>query len=651
MPERARLPLPPIPAALALSRFVATMPNLPTVLGVPLIRVRLGRGVVPGAWVLAWGRKISGLAAERFAARRGLPVLHVEDGFLRSVSPGRRHAPLSICLDDQGVYYDARNPSRLEALAGLPCTPEELARARRLVELWRANRVSKYNHAREYRGELPEPFVLAIDQTFGDGSIGHGMADPGSFSRMLEAALAEHPDKTVVLKVHPEVVSGRKKGHFDLDAVARLDRVRVFSGDAHPVGLLERAAAVYTVTSQVGFEGLLWGRPVSTFGMPFYAGWGLTRDDLPPPARRHPVPLLQLVHAALVDYPRYVDPETGEPCPPERVLEWMGLQRRQRERFPAVVHARGFSRRQRPGIVRLFQGSRVRFSPSAAPVPPDEALAVPHAAVFPDAPEPLRVRDGLFPGAGLGDGPASPLCAMVDGPGSRIEDILATARFSPETLDQARNLGRWLVDRELTFWPPETGTWRRPGGAGRLILAIGEGPEIDDDWDFLKVVRNKDSTAHIIYKPHPLILRKAPLQKRVRQGSPHFDEILPSVSMHFLLSQVDAVHVRTSWTGIDALLRGRDVFCHGAPFYAGWGLTTDAPPGVGRPRSLSLDELLAGLFLNHPVYLAGNTGQYTDPASFLKEYRAGFEKKATPLSRALLAMAARFFPFLSRRSG
>ena len=50
--------------------------------------------------------------------------------------------------------------------------------------------------------------------------------------------------------------------------------------------LIEAAAALYTVTSQMGFEALLWGRPVRVFGLPFYAGWGLTRDALAAPSRR-----------------------------------------------------------------------------------------------------------------------------------------------------------------------------------------------------------------------------------------------------------------------------------------------------------------------------------------------------------------------------
>jgi capsular polysaccharide export protein len=88
-----------------------------------------------------------------------------------------------------------------------------------------------------------------------------------------------------------------------------------------PAPLIAGAEAVYTVTSQGGFEALLHGRPVRCFGMPFYAGWGLTEDDLPPPPRRGKASLEALVHAALVDYPRYLDPDTGRLTTVEATME------------------------------------------------------------------------------------------------------------------------------------------------------------------------------------------------------------------------------------------------------------------------------------------------------------------------------------------
>jgi capsular polysaccharide export protein len=78
---------------------------------------------------------------------------------------------------------------------------------------------------------------------------------------------------------------------------------------------------VHVNTSLAGFEALLRGKQVTTYGVPFYAGWGLTRDLGPVPARRTARRSLdELVAAALLLYPRYLDPITGLPCPAEVVV-------------------------------------------------------------------------------------------------------------------------------------------------------------------------------------------------------------------------------------------------------------------------------------------------------------------------------------------
>jgi capsular polysaccharide export protein len=68
----------------------------------------------------------------------------------------------------------------------------------------------------------------------------------------------------------------------------------------------------------------LRGVEVVTHGQPFYAGWGLTRDLAPPVARRgRQCSLDELVAAALILYPRYLDPLTRLPCPVEVLVERM----------------------------------------------------------------------------------------------------------------------------------------------------------------------------------------------------------------------------------------------------------------------------------------------------------------------------------------
>ena len=86
--------------------------------------------------------------------------------------------------------------------------------------------------------------------------------------------------------------------------------------------LLGQVDRLWTMTSLTGFEALIRGVPVTTTGAPFYAGWGLTDDRGDVPPRRRALPdLAGLVHATLIDYPRYFDPKTGLPCPAEVVTE------------------------------------------------------------------------------------------------------------------------------------------------------------------------------------------------------------------------------------------------------------------------------------------------------------------------------------------
>ena len=96
----------------------------------------------------------------------------------------------------------------------------------------------------------------------------------------------------------------------------------VVAHHASAPALMDRVDALWTITSTMGFEALLRGLPVTTLGAPFYAGWGLTRDLGPVPARRGiEVDPARLIHAVLIAYPRYIDPKTRRPCPPEVALE------------------------------------------------------------------------------------------------------------------------------------------------------------------------------------------------------------------------------------------------------------------------------------------------------------------------------------------
>jgi capsular polysaccharide export protein len=101
------------------------------------------------------------------------------------------------------------------------------------------------------------------------------------------------------------------------------------------------------------------------------------------------------------------------------------------------------------------------------------------------------------------------------------------------------------------------------------------------------------------------------------------DEVVKDISMHELLARVDEVHVLTSLSGFEALLRGKPVTTYGQPFYAGWGLTRDlalsSAVAQRRTRNLTLDQLVAGTLILYPTYVSRTTGRFTTPERVLDE--------------------------------
>lgn len=672
LPESMCIDTPDIAVAL-IDTGLWRNPSLQAFLGE---RLAVDFGLLPkaGTMRIGWGRKPSGRRAERLARRAGGKFCLLEDGFLRSVDLGCREPPLSIVVDDIGIYYDASRPSRLETLVNRPIGADEQFRAERLLEAWRLGRVSKYNHLREYAGPLPERYVLVADQTLGDASIEYGLAGKESFLRMLDAALAENPGSTVLVKTHPDVFAGKKRGHFDLEQLKNNAQVQVLVEDVHPVRLIEQAQVVYVVTSQIGFEALMWGKPVRTFGMPFYAGWGLSRDELPSPERRRPVPLLNLIHAALIDYPRYVDPETGRRCKPEYVIEWMGLQRRMRERFASHMVAYDISHRKQPIVREFAQGSAIEFVNTDEQAPSERDCIVwgrkPVPPGLPSTRRVIRLEDGFLRSVGLGAEFVRPLSWVMDGRGiyydatqpSDLEHLLMTRVFDDALLQRARDLRQRIVRSGLTKYNVGVGQWQRPAGAGQVILVPGQvesdasielGAPVEvctvrRNMDLLRAVRHDNPDAYIVYKPHPDVL--AGLRKEGADEDLALqwcDEQVFDIPMNIMLSCVDEVHLITSLTGFEALLRDMKVTCHGQPFYAGWGLTEDKVPIARRTRRLSIDELVAGALILYPTYVSQKTRRFTTPERALDElleWRAKEDKKLS-LWRRLYRLYLGFFRY------
>jgi capsular polysaccharide export protein len=152
----------------------------------------------------------------------------------------------------------------------------------------------------------------------------------------------------------------------------------------------------------------------------------------------------------------------------------------------------------------------------------------------------------------------------------------------------------------------------------RRILVVGQ---VEDDMsvrfgygepfcnnDLVRLAREENPDAEIIYKPHPDVLEghRAPLSDP-REVADIATVILEPLPIANALRTIDRVYVLTSLVGFESVMRGIPVTVVGRPFYAGWGLTDDRAGFPRRGRKLSLDELYAGAYLLYPRYVHPQT--------------------------------------------
>jgi len=257
------------------------------------------------------------------ASRHGVPLIRVEDGFVRSVGLGADFLPpASLVFDTGGMYYDPRSRSDLEGvLREAEFAPALVERAGRLTAQLVARGVTKYNLAGQSPIlDMPAGVrrILVPGQVEDDLSVLFGGGEIRSNLALLERVRAGNPDAFILYKPHPDVAAGHRTGAVP-EALARRFADAIVQ-DVSTAALLAGIDELHTMTSLAGFEALLRRRQVTVYGRPFYAGWGLTTDTLPIDRGRR-LTLEELVAGALILYPRYLDPVTRLPCGPEVIVE------------------------------------------------------------------------------------------------------------------------------------------------------------------------------------------------------------------------------------------------------------------------------------------------------------------------------------------
>lgn len=268
-----------------------------------------------------------------YAMNQNIPLLKFEDGFLRSADTYCNKKALkkytdgiSFTFSDTVHYFDATRESRMEKLLNdktLIITDEQKQRARKCIDRIIETHLTKYNHQPIFEPKIGRDGVkkvLVVDQSYGDFSISRGLADENTFKEMLEAAIRENPDADIIVKTHPDTMAGAG-GYYK--GLVQHDNIYTQTEPINPISLIKYVDKVYVCTTQFGFEALMCGKEVHVFGMPFYAGWGLTHDRQKCERRTNTRTLEEMFYIAYIIYSYYVNPDKQCRCEIEEAMDYL----------------------------------------------------------------------------------------------------------------------------------------------------------------------------------------------------------------------------------------------------------------------------------------------------------------------------------------
>jgi capsular polysaccharide export protein len=269
-------------------------------------------------------------------------ILFFEDSFLRSLTTFadfnadlEDRLSISCVIDHIGFHFNCDSPSRLEMLlnSGRKLSNEEVKRARKNIDKIIKNHLTKYNHQPIYTPKIGRDGVkkvLVIDQSAGDYSVLKGGANAKTFKNMLQAAIKENPAADIIVKVHPDALTGGDIKGYYFRHNTNYQNVYLFAEEINPIATLQYVNKVYVCSSGMGFEAVMCGKEVVTFGVPFYSGWGLTDDrnkilkTRKLQERRNKIRTIEEVFFfTYIIYSHYVNPKTKKECTLEDAIDFL----------------------------------------------------------------------------------------------------------------------------------------------------------------------------------------------------------------------------------------------------------------------------------------------------------------------------------------
>ncbi|EOI0362353.1 capsular polysaccharide biosynthesis protein, partial [Campylobacter jejuni] len=652
-----------------------------------------------------WGRKKSGLKAMNLAKKYKAKFILLEDGFIRSLNLGVENSPsFSMVKDDIGIYYDATMPSKLENLLNTyEFKGEEIKQAKKAIELIKKYKISKYNNNLDIPDDYfqkDEKRVLIIAQTANDASLEFGLAKDFKTVDMIKDAIKENPDSKIYIKIHPDVLSGKKQSDLDINSLPK--ECILISENFNPIALLEFFDKVYTKTSGMGFEALIQECECVCYGMPFYAGWGLTKDKLECKRRMQKRSLEEVFYAAYILYSEYFNPYLNQKSNIFDTIQTLAKYKDIEKANSNRLFMLGFTLWKRYFIKPFFKAKNNEIiflnsikSLARYKLKEDDKFFIwgkkydentlknlllvkaKEQNLTNFTPKVSLVEDGFIRSISLGSDLTRPFSLIVDDKGlyidpnkvSKLEELLQNEIFDKNMLNRAKNIIKTLLENRFSKYNGlKHEDLKINAKIGQKVILIPA--QVEDDasmilggfglstLDLLKEVRSKNQDAYIIFKPHPDVLSGNRVGLKDETLILEFcDEIVKDCSIDSAIKIADEIHTITSTSGFDALLRAKKVFTYGMPFYAGWGLTKDKYRCERRTRKLSLEELVAGALIIYPRYINPKTKTLCEIEVcldiMLNLQKAYFSKKyiklAIDFKTFILRKIRRFYEFLAKK--
>ncbi|EOH2481713.1 capsular polysaccharide biosynthesis protein, partial [Campylobacter jejuni] len=652
-----------------------------------------------------WGRKKSGLKAMNLAKKYNTKFILLEDGFIRSLNLGVENSPsFSMVKDDIGIYYDATMPSKLENLLNTyEFKGEEIKQAKKAIELIKKYKISKYNNNLDIPDDYfqkDEKRVLIITQTANDASLEFGLAKDFKTVDMIKDAIKENPDSKIYIKIHPDVLSGKKQSDLDINSLPK--ECILISENFNPIALLEFFDKVYTKTSGMGFEALIQECECVCYGMPFYAGWGLTKDKLECKRRMQKRSLEEVFYAAYILYSEYFNPYLNQKSNIFDTIQTLAKYKSIEKANSNRLFMLGFTLWKRYFIKPFFKAKNNEIiflnsikSLARYKLKEDDKFFIwgkkydentlknlllvkaKEQNLTSFTPKVSLVEDGFIRSISLGSDLTRPFSLIVDDKGlyidpnkvSKLEELLQNEIFDKNMLNRAKNIIKTLLENRFSKYNGlKHEDLKINAKIGQKVILIPA--QVEDDasmilggfglstLDLLKEVRSKNQDAYIIFKPHPDVLSGNRVGLKDETLILEFcDEIVKDCSIDSAIKIADEIHTITSTSGFDALLRAKKVFTYGMPFYAGWGLTKDKYRCERRTRKLSLEELVAGALITYPRYINPKTKTLCEIEVcldiMLNLQKAYFSKKyiklAIDFKTFILRKIRRFYEFLAKK--